>query len=90
MPKQLMTENRVTDLSKQFSSSCLSSPLNLSVGSTSNMGHSSNVPGSTTEEATENVEIRNINMPYLILASGQILKRVQEAQLLIPTTKGKY
>lgn len=70
----------------------LHSPLNLSVGSASNlqstlqaavgsMGGSSNTNNAGNGVGTQ--------MPQLILASGQLIQGVQGAQLLIPTSQGK-
>lgn len=75
----------------------LNSPLNLSVGSTSNL--SSNSPkhqptvgalgGSGTGLVGCNPTNGASQMPQLILASGQLVQGVQGAQLLIPTSQGK-
>lgn len=89
IPKQRVGSSHVQELSKVSPTSCLSSPLNLSVGSSSNVKHSSGGPNCNVDEKTDDLSIRNLHMPHLILASGQILKRVQEAQLLIPTSQGK-
>ena len=66
----------------------LNSPLNLSVGSASNLqtslsgtggGIGCNIGGGSV----------GAQMPQLILASGQLIQGVQGAQLLIPTSQGK-
>lgn len=70
----------------------LNSPLNLSVGSASNLQASfqSSVTGSTGALGAGGVGGGSSQMPQLILASGQLVQGVQGAQLLIPTSQGKY
>lgn len=63
----------------------LNTPLNLSLGATSNNGMLGNHPTPSSllnpAQATQ--------MPQLILASGQLVQGIQGAQLLIPTSQGK-
>lgn len=72
----------------------LNSPLNLSVGSASNLQTSfqSSVTGSTGALGAGGVGGggNSSQMPQLILASGQLVQGVQGAQLLIPTSQGKH
>lgn len=76
------------------SATCLNSPLNLSLGSSSANTHAESI-GSTAAAAaaamTGNLGSGDAasKMPQLILASGQLMQGVQGAQLLIPTSKGK-
>lgn len=98
MPPSLV--GLATDLS---AAKCLNSPLNLSLGSTSN-SHKDPVNSIIDCSSTAAVvaalssNINNVadsgtcssQMPQLILASGQLMQGVQGAQLLIPTSKGKF
>lgn len=75
------------------SATCLNSPLNLSLGSSSANTHSESI--SSTAAAAAVAMTGNLGsgdaaskMPQLILASGQLMQGVQGAQLLIPTSKG--
>lgn len=72
----------------------LNSPLNLSVGSTA----SASSMQATAASSVGGVQGGGVvgamagcsQMPQLILASGQLIQGVQGAQLLIPTSQGKY
>lgn len=68
-------------LSGLSSTAGLNSPLNLSVGSASNLNTSQHSTGGA---------LGGSQLPQLILASGQLIQGVQGAQLLIPTSQGKY
>lgn len=77
----------------------INSPLNLSVGSATNLQTSfqNSVAASGTAVGGGGVSSlgtgncgNNTQMPQLILASGQLVQGVQGAQLLIPTSQGKY
>lgn len=68
-------------LSGLSSTAGLNSPLNLSVGSASNLNTSQHSTGGALGGSSQ--------LPQLILASGQLIQGVQGAQLLIPTSQGK-
>lgn len=75
------------------SATCLNSPLNLSLGSSSANTHSDSISSTAAAAAvamTSNLASGDAAsmMPQLILASGQLMQGVQGAQLLIPTSKG--
>lgn len=70
-------------LSGLSSTAGLNSPLNLSVGSTSNLNTSQHSTGGGGALGGSS------QLPQLILASGQLIQGVQGAQLLIPTSQGK-
>ncbi|KAJ6646881.1 POU domain, class 6, transcription factor 2 [Pseudolycoriella hygida] len=67
-------------LSGLSSTAGLNSPLNLSVGSASNLNTSQHSTGGALGGSSQ--------LPQLILASGQLIQGVQGAQLLIPTSQG--
>lgn len=81
--------------------SCLNSPLNLSLGSTSTAAINTdpsqlnaNCSAAIATELANSLcgtanETFSPQMPQLILASGQLMQGVQVAQLLIPSTQGK-
>ncbi|XP_037024714.1 POU domain, class 6, transcription factor 2 isoform X2 [Bradysia coprophila] len=68
-------------LSGLSSTAGLNSPLNLSVGSASNLNPSQHSTGGGALGGSS-------QLPQLILASGQLIQGVQGAQLLIPTSQG--
>lgn len=69
-------------LSGLSSTAGLNSPLNLSVGSASNLNTSQHSTGGSALGGSS-------QLPQLILASGQLIQGVQGAQLLIPSSQGK-
>lgn len=76
-------------LSGLSSTAGLNSPLNLSVGSASNLNtvqHSTATGGGGSSGGALG---GSSQLPQLILASGQLIQGVQGAQLLIPTSQGK-
>lgn len=72
----------------------LNSPLNLSVGSTASAASMQATAASTVGGVQGGGVVGAMagcsQMPQLILASGQLIQGVQGAQLLIPTSQGKY
>ncbi len=74
-------------LSGLSSTAGLNSPLNLSVGSASNLNTSQHSTGGGG--CGGGALGGNSQLPQLILASGQLIQGVQGAQLLIPTSQGK-
>lgn len=76
----------------------LNSPLNLSVGSASTLqaalggviGCPSSSGGGGGSGGGASSGAGAVQMPQLILASGQLIQGVQGAQLLIPTAQGTF
>lgn len=72
----------------------LNSPLNLSVGSTASAASmqatAASMVGGVQGGGLVGAMAGCSQMPQLILASGQLIQGVQGAQLLIPTSQGKY
>lgn len=76
------------------SASCLTSPLNLSLGSSTSNLHT-DIGSHNNDCATTSALLGGSSgpcspqMPQLILASGQLVQGIQGAQLLIPTSQGE-